>query len=187
MLISGAILVIGVAIFLGVFFSRGSSQDANSSGASVGSIDRQAKVNPITGQVDNKKVPPSPAARSVARTFLETAVARKNLDVAYRIVGPWLKDGWSRAEWLSGTNPVTPFPARNFKTAPFRVLSSTKDDLLLEVGPLVPKTMKKGSALRPTTFKLEVARMHGRWLVNYFMPEFPYKTLATPGAGLGGN
>jgi hypothetical protein len=177
MWISGAVLVIGISIFLGVFFGGGSSQDATAGAP-------PPVVNPLTGNVDNEKVPASPEARSVARTFLETAVARKHLDVAYSIVGPWLK-GESRAEWITGNNPVQPFPGRNLKTAPFKVLSSTKNALLLQVGPLVPKTLTKG--LRPLSFKLEVDRLHGKWLVNYFMPEYAMQRQATPGAGLGGN
>ena len=134
------------------------------------------------------QVPVSPAARTVARRFLETAVGRQDLARAYTLVGPWLK-GVSRKQWIKGNNPVTYFPASNLKTAPFKVLSSAKNALMLGVGPLVAP---KGTKLRRTLnsvqrglesliFRLEVDRIRGKWLVNYFMPNYTYTHLANTG------
>src|SRR4051794_15927341 len=92
LLLSGAVLVIGIATFLGVFLTRGTAHEpAVQSGGSIvsqGPVDK----NPIVGgNVSAQKTPASKSALSVARTFLVTAVARKHLDIAYGIVGPWLK------------------------------------------------------------------------------------------------
>jgi len=122
-------------------------------------------------------VPVSPDARRVARRFLETGVGRKNLAVAYTLVGRWLK-GVPRKQWLTGRNPVTYYPARNLKTAPFRTVSSTKRALLLEVGPLVLRQGNTTKGLRRLSFRLEVDRIRGKWLVNYFMPYPTYNTCA---------
>src|SRR6476619_284378 len=89
--ISGSVLVVGAAIFLGVFFGRGSSQDVHTDPVGKVSSPDSSNVNPLTGIADTQSAPASPAARAVARTFLETAVVRKNLDVAWGITGPWLK------------------------------------------------------------------------------------------------
>ncbi len=176
--ISGAVLAIGLAIFLGVFFGRGTAQDVHAGG----------NINVQSGPADRANpsaptAPASPAARNVARVFLETAVARKNLATAYAITGPALK-GIPRAQWITGSNPVTYYPAGNLKTAPFKVLSSTKNALLLEVGPLVPA---KGAKTRPLSFKLEVDRMGGKWLVNYLMADYAIPHPSQDGAGSGGN
>jgi hypothetical protein len=112
-------------------------------------------------------VPVSPTARRVARTFLETAVARKNLGLAYGIAGPGLKTGISRAEWLKGNNPVTYFPASNLKTAPLKVTSSTKRVLRLAVA---LKVKPEAGLHKSLTFVMEVDRIRGRWLVNEFFP-----------------
>ncbi len=181
--ISGAVLLIGVAIFLGVYFGGGSQDVHTNPSASVvsrGPVDK----NPV-GDVAASKVPASPAARSVARLFLETAVARKNLATAYTLVGPWLK-GVSRTEWLKGNNPVTYFPAANLKTAPLVVKSSTKNALMLEVGPLLAAKGQKIGGLPSLGFTMEVDRIGGKWLVNYFMPDYTGKRLATDSAGTGG-
>jgi hypothetical protein len=162
--ISGAVLVIGVAVFLGVYFSRGSSQPAavNISTLSSG----PSSTKPAT---ENPKVAASPDALKVARTFLETAVLRQNLDTAYGIVGPDLKGGMSLAQWRKGNIAVQPYPAINVKTAKLTVLTSNKNELRLVVGPLVAR---KGSGIRPLAFYLNVDRLGGKWLVNYFLPNY---------------
>jgi hypothetical protein len=135
-------------------------------------------------------VPASPAALSVARTFLQTAVGRKNLAVAYNhIVGRFLKAGVSRVEWLKGNNPVPYFPASNLETAPLKVTSSTKKALWLEI------VLKGGPEVRvhkPVAFRMEVDRIRGRWLVNYFLaiphtrlPAIESEVRSTTGASAG--
>ena len=99
--IGGAVLVIGIVVFLGAYFSRGSDHAAQT-GAKVsqGPVDKHrvglGSGNGI-GRVSAVNVPASPTALGVARTFLETAVARKHLDMAWGLVGPWLKGIKSRA------------------------------------------------------------------------------------------
>jgi len=165
MWISGAVLVVGVAVFLGVILSRGSSQPA-----AGGNLATVASSGPSsTKSTKSQSVPPSADAFKVARTFVETAVLRKNLDVSYRLVGPDLKGGMSLAQWRKGSIPVQPYPAINAKTAKFTVLTSSKSELRLVVGPLVAR---KGSGIRPLAFYLNVERLGGRWLVNYFLPDY---------------
>ena len=180
LLISGAVLMSGIAVFLGVFLFGGRSQDVHAGTPSPSPA-------PLPGpNVSSQTVPASPDARKVARLFLETAVARKNLATAYAITGPWLK-GVPRAQWISGSNPVTFYPAGNLKTAPFKTLASTKSALLLEVGPLVPRKGNTNKALRPLSFKLEVDRIRGKWLVNYFMPQYKPGVNMVDKQGMGGN
>jgi len=186
MWISGAVLLIGIAAFFGVFiFSGGQTLDTHSSANIV--TPGLADKSPIDGgKIAAETVPASPDARKVARLFLETAVARKNLATAYAITGPWLK-GVPRKQWISGSNPVTYYPAANLKTAAMTVQSSTKNALLLEVGPLVPRKGNTNKALRPLSFRLEVDRIGGKWLVNYFMPLFAIGHPMVDKQGSGGN
>lgn len=165
MWISSAVLVVGVAVFLGVFFTRGTSRPAGATNVSTVSSGPPSTKT----ATKNPTVAPSATAFKVARTFLETAVLRKNLDVSYRIVGPDLKGGMSLAQWRKGSIPVQPFPAINAKTAQFVVLTSSKNELRLSVGPLVAR---KGSGIRPLAFYLNVERLGGKWLVNYFLPDY---------------
>lgn len=173
MWISGAVLVIGVAVFLGVFFSRGTSQPA-----SAGNLSTVSSAGPSSTKTatKNPKVAPSPDALQAARTFLETAVLRKNLDAAYPLVGPALKGGMSLATWRKGAIAVQPYPAINAKTAKLVVQHSHKNELML----LVVLVARKGSGVRPQGFFLNVDRIGGKWLVNYWLPDFQHKVQANP-------
>jgi hypothetical protein len=171
---SGAVLLIGIAVFLGVFLSRGSSKPANSNLAKV-AVPPSSK----TSAPKNPTVAPSADALKVARTFLETAVLRKNLDVAYPLVGPDLKGGMSRAQWRKGNIAVVPYPAVNAKTAKLIVRSSHKNELRL----LVELIARKGSGVRPLAFYLDVDRLGGKWVVNYWLADYHHKVLASPSYG----
>jgi hypothetical protein len=170
MWISGLVLVVGVAVFLAVFLSRGSSPAVTSDISTISSKPTD------TTQSTGPKVPAAPAALQVARTFLETAVPRKNLESAYDIVGPALKGGFSRAQWNTGNIPVTFFDALNLKTAPFVIKWSHPNELMLEVG----LKGKPGSVVKSLGFLLGVDRIGGKWLVNYFIPEAPQGHEPTP-------
>jgi hypothetical protein len=161
MWISGGILAVGIAVFLGVFLSRGTSTQPVSTVSTppapkTQTPSRQVSVKPATG------------ALQVARTVLLTAVPRKNLDAAYDIVGPDLKGGFTRAQWRKGNIPVQYFPATNLKTAQFMVKTSTKNHLLLQVG----LKGKPGSHVKSLAFYLGLDRIGGKWLVNYFVPNY---------------
>lgn len=173
MWVSGAVLVVGVAVFLGIFLSRGSSKPA-----SAGNLSTVSSAPPSTKPAAHaQRVAPSGDALKVARTFLETAVLRKNLDAAYAIVGPDLKGGMSIAQWRKGNIAVVPYPALNAKTAKFQVTESHKNELFAQVA-LYPR---KGSGVtRPLAFNLGVQRIGGKWVVNYWLPEPQIKVRANP-------
>lgn len=173
MWISGAVLVIGVAVFLGVFLSRGSSGPAAVTNIStVGS--GPSKTKSVT---KNPRVPASASALKVARTFLETAVVRKNLDVAYNLVGADLKGGMTLAQWRKGNIPIQFYPAANVKTAQLVVKSSHKNELDLSV---VLNPTKASGIKRPQDYDMVVARIGGRWLVNYFLSNYKIPIHPTP-------
>ncbi len=177
--ISGAVLVVGIGIFLGVFLSRGSAQPADISNISSPPA---SDTNPY--QNGNAKLPhvkPSASAMQVARTFVKTAVARKNLAVAYDISGPLLRGGVSRAEWLKGNNPVPYFPAKNLNHPDITVHSSTKNELDLEIGLVRKPGSPVAKSVKSLGFQMHVQHVHGRWIVTYFLADFKIPTLPNPG------
>jgi hypothetical protein len=160
---SSIIFVIGAIAFISIVWLRGTSN------AFVGTISNK----PATLVKNEKKVPPSPAAFKVARTFLETAVLRKKLDSSYNIVHVDLKGRMSRKQWDTGNIPVVDYPANNAKTAAFLVDYSYQTEMLLEVN-LVARA---GSKVRPNlTFFLGLKRAkgqkNGNWLVSYWEPHW---------------
>ena len=53
-------------------------------------------------------------AVDAARTFIHTAVLRKNLDAGWRISTANVHAGLSHAQWMTGTIPVFPFPSHAY-------------------------------------------------------------------------
>jgi hypothetical protein len=109
-------------------------------------------------------------ARRVAVRFIQTAVARENLDEAWALVGPNLRGGLSKKRWTSGENPVVPYPVDKLDVAPYKVDASYTRSALLEVA-LLPR---KGSGVRAQVFFLELRKLGSgpasRWVVDNWVP-----------------
>jgi hypothetical protein len=116
------------------------------------------------------KAPISPAARKVAVRFVQTAVARKHLAEAWNLVGPNLRGGLTRKEWLTGNNPVVPYPISELDIAPYKVDYSFTDSATLEVA-LLPKA---GSKVKPQIFFLGLIKVgkgpSAHWVVDNWVP-----------------
>lgn len=128
--------------------------------------------NKLTNQpaVDVSKVPPTvklqPGATKVARTFIQTAVARKHLDTAYDIVTEQLKQGQSRAQWNKGNIAVVPYPVDALDFAPMKIDFSYPTEAQIQVA-LLPK---KGAKVRSQLFIMDLVKRDGKWLVNAWVP-----------------
>jgi hypothetical protein len=116
------------------------------------------------------KMPLADEARRVAVRFIQTAVARKNLDEAWTLVGPNLRGGLSRKQWLTGENPVVPFPIDELDVAPYKIDESYTTSALLEVA-LLPR---EGSGVRAQVFFLGLKKLgtgtDARWVVDNWVP-----------------
>ena len=116
------------------------------------------------------KAPLADEARRVAVRFIQTAVAREHLDEAWTLVGPQLRGGLTRAQWLTGENPVVPYPVDELEVAPYKVDASYTKSALLEVA-LLPR---RGSGVRAQVFFLELKKLGGRngerWVVDNWVP-----------------
>ena len=109
-------------------------------------------------------------ARRVAVRFIQTAVARENLEEAWTLVGPNLRGGLTRREWLTGNNPVVPFPIDKLEVAPYKVDESYETSALIEVA-LLPR---EGSGVRAQVFFLGLKKVgsgsRARWVVDNWVP-----------------
>ena len=116
------------------------------------------------------EAPLAKEARRVAIRFIQTAVARQNLEEAWTLVGPNLRGGLTRARWITGANPVVPYPVDQLDVAPYKVDESFETSALLEVA-LLPR---KGSGVRAQVFFLQLKRLgsgkHARWVVDNWVP-----------------
>jgi hypothetical protein len=116
------------------------------------------------------KAPLPHEARRVAVRFIQTAVARQNLDEAWTLVGPNLRGGLSKERWMTGENPVVPYPIDKLEVAPYKVDESYTRSALLEVA-LLPR---KGSGIRAQVFFLGLRKVgageRSRWVVDNWVP-----------------
>jgi hypothetical protein len=158
--LSMVVLVAGIIVFLIAFV-----------GNTGKTLDTPLSDKPAQ---DNSKVPATvklPAdAKQVAREFILTAVARKNLTRAYALSGPLIRQGMSLKEWNKGAIPVVPYPGDAIDYAPMKVDYSYPKEALVEVA-LLPK---KGFKIKPQIFFLTLIKVgkgnQAHWLVNGWVP-----------------
>jgi hypothetical protein len=151
-----AVVLVGGAIAAGIIWSNTGKSTAT----------------PLTNKPadDRSKVPPvvklAPGATRVARTFIRTAVARKNLPRAYNLVTEEIRQGQSLKSWNTGNIAVIPYPVDAVKYAPMKIDFSYPNEAQIEVA-LLPKTTSK---VRPQLFIMDLVKRKGRWLVNTWVP-----------------
>jgi hypothetical protein len=114
-----------------------------------------------------KRAPLDKEARLVAGRFVLTAVQRKNLPEAWKLIGPGIRQNLTYEEWLTGNIPVVPFLAP-ISLAPIKVDFSSKNYALLEII-LLPKGKAKSEI-----FSLELIAVgkgdKRHWVVNSWAP-----------------
>ena len=156
-LLGGAALCAGVALLLLL------GPDTNAPPQRLSTVPAQEPEPQV-------KAPLPQEARRVAVRFIQTAVARKNLEEAWTLVGPNLRGGLSRKEWLTGNNPVVPYPIAELEVAPYKVDEAYETSALLEVA-LLPR---KGSGVRAQVFFLGLEKVgsgsEARWVVDNWVP-----------------
>jgi hypothetical protein len=130
----------------------------------------------------DKRAPVSRDQISLMRKFITTAVARRNLRSAYWIVGPDLRGGLSKKQWQTGTIPVLFYHADNAATVEFKTDYSYQRQALFEANlHAVPGTESRPSLLFFIGLKRQGDKANGRWLVNYFEPNWRPPIPMNPG------
>jgi hypothetical protein len=151
-----AVVLVGGAIAAGIIWSNTGKSNAT----------------PLTNQPANdvSKVPATvklkPGAQRVARRFIETAVARKNLPEAYNLVTEQIRQGQSLKSWNTGNIAVIPYPVDAVKYAPMKIDFSYPKEAQIEVA-LLPKS---GSGVKGQLFIMDLVKRNGKWLVNSWVP-----------------
>lgn len=155
--IAGLVLAIGVAAFIQSRTDTGAPKETFQN-EPVQDVSKQPKAVPVPQE-----------ARKAAVTFLQTAVARKNLAKAWTVAGPGIKAGQSYKSWLRGEISVVPYPGESMDKAPIKVDWSYHDSIGLSIA-LLPK---KGSTEKPQVFNMELKKAGNRWVVDSWVPYAP--------------
>jgi hypothetical protein len=101
--------------------------------------------------------------------FVRTAVARKQLDSAWQMLGPEMKAGQTRKSWDSGFNNVVPFKADAIEA--WDIAYAYKDDVALDLS--LASGRRNSANWAGKTFTLELKRdpASHRWLVASWVPK----------------
>jgi hypothetical protein len=79
----------------------------------------------------------TPAVRrrvdETVQTFVRTAVIRRNLEAAWPLASPVMRQAVTRSEWLRGDLPVQPFPAKALRAADWRLRYRNERTLGIDV------------------------------------------------------
>ena len=104
-------------------------------------------------------------AVDAARTFIHTAVVRKDLDTGWRVSTANVHAGLTHAQWMTGTIPVFPFPRNAYGGTRYKVeWSRAKNVMLLALITPDKPGVKSGE------FFIQMVPRGDRWLVDYFGP-----------------
>jgi hypothetical protein len=125
----------------------------------------------LNAPADDRSAVPStvklaPGATRVARQFIQTAVARKHLDQAYKIVTEQIRQGQSLKSWRTGNIAVIPYPVAEIKYAPMKIDFSYPTEAQIQIA-LLPKA---GATVKSQLFLMDLVKRHGTWLVNSWVP-----------------
>jgi hypothetical protein len=110
-------------------------------------------------------------------TLVNHAVKRQDVAASYDVVAPELRGGMSRKEWAKGSIPVYPYPARGTSHG-WTILYVTRD----EVGVNLILRPRPGVKQRGILFNVYLRPVHGKWLVDSFMPAATINTELFGGA-----
>ena len=118
-------------------------------------------------------------ARVTAVAFIRTALGRTDLQKAWNLATPDLRNSVTKKQWLHGEMPFPPFPVANLETSGFDVLGTSPNEVLLEVL-LVPKP---DTGYVPTRYEITLTRkgQEAPWKVSYFLPYAPPGRPTEPG------
>jgi hypothetical protein len=152
------VVAVGIALLIIFLGNTGSSDQTPLSNKPAD--DRSAV--PKTKKLD-------PHARQVAKRFIETAVARKNLRQAYTLVGPGIKQGQTLKSWMTGNIAVVPYPVHDLDYAPMKIDYSYKNEALIEVA-LLPTSKAQKQGVKGQLFFLTLKRIGGKWVVDSWVP-----------------
>jgi hypothetical protein len=158
--VSVAILAVGAVAFLVTFYGNTASTEP----------EKFTNEPAVDVSKPPAAAPLAPEVRRVAGQFILTAVERKDLDKAWQISGPGIRQGMTLAEWRKGEIPVVPYKLGTNGQTRLKVDESTKNSALLEVA-LLPG---EGSDYEPQIFFIELKKFgkgeKARWLVEQWSP-----------------
>jgi hypothetical protein len=132
---------------------------------------KQIPLKTASGQTVTRYEQLGPQIRSALRTFLATAVPRKNLDKSWNVISPGMRKGYTRESWAHAKAlPIVPYPVANPDRVNYYLDYASTEEILLDVGVYAKPSLK----VRSQQFRIGLVPVgkgaNKRWLVDYWMP-----------------
>jgi hypothetical protein len=158
--VGGAVLVVGVAAFLGVYFTN-TADDSEP--------ETQLRGPAIVDKPLGKRVKVAKEVQQVASEFIKSAVTGRDLERGWRLAHPELRAGFTHREWVRGVLPFSVFPVDLEKAPPFSIDDSFERQVDLQV---VLSPRKGASGFKPQIFFIGLKAVGNggskRWRVYYW-------------------
>jgi hypothetical protein len=157
--LAAALLAAGLIAFLIAYFGNAANPAKETFGGPA-----------QTSQVV-KQVPLPQAARVTAARFILTAVARDNLDEAWKLATPTVRGGLTHKEWMTGEIPIVPMGVPIDKAVITKILYSHAKEAEINIV-IAPKanTLRVKDQLYVMDLKKVGVGDNARWLVDYCQP-----------------
>ena len=153
------VLVAAFVLFAGIR----TAYDQNRSTATHGPVVKGGR--PLGIAAYGPKIALPQKAVDAGKAFIHTAVLRKNLDRGWQVSTAKVHAGLSHSQWMTGTIPVSPFPANAYGETSYKVEWSRAKNVTLLVQIVSDKPDVKSGY-----FFIQMVPRGNRWLVDYFGP-----------------
>jgi hypothetical protein len=162
-----SVLIAGLLTYNSIYGSNGSPNAKAGWGVTY-----PAPAKPKTVKLDA-------SIGSLITRFVKTAVARKNLEAAYAISGPQIRQGMTVAQFSKGAIAVPPFAVDARTTVHVdHVVYSYANRAQLQVSLGTPGRKVSNS---PHTFFADLVKQGGGWVVNTWVPRWTPPIPTQPG------
>jgi hypothetical protein len=152
----------------------------------TGNLPDHFSNTPVQVVTNEEQVPVTPAMRrqvnALFDAFVPRAVARRDPAAAYDLVTAAFRGDGTKTSWRKGEVPVFPYQPKGGVFHGWRVDTSFRDALSLELD-LEPAKAGEG----PVSYDVELRRRHGRWLIDSFVPRATYAPVEPAAGSKNGN
>jgi hypothetical protein len=172
--LGAAVLAAGIVVFIANFLGGDEKTGADLGRGSKATLPAKSKPASNADRGTARTYSQLDAeVKSTVRTFIRTAVARKNLGESWSVIAPEMKAGYTYKQWKNAKElPIVPYPVDDVDNTNYHLEYAKTDEILVEVGLSAPPKLH----LRATTFWLGLVPVgkgaKRRWLVNYWMPRW---------------
>lgn len=162
-----AAVIAGLVVYNAIYGSNGAPNAKQGWGVTY-----PTAKNPPTVKLDA-------SVKALVRRFIATAVARKNLDIAYAMSGPEIRQGLTRTEFAKGNIAVVPFTINDKTKITLKVIKSYATSAQLQAFIVTPGSSDNKNS--PHTFYADLIKQNGHWYVNAWVPRWTPPIPTQPG------